>query len=400
MFQMKNILIVTLTLELVSFILCSCPVDNNKQECNELDYTKYVQCIRKKLRQRRSYNCEDDCSETKDCYESCNDCNCDYCAVRTCESFCSQCCQSTTCTTLNCCHRTCHAQCRTLKCRHECKTECVDNIDEIGKQQIEDDGIRNITTIVTLHAEINNTNVIDVPISINDTTINNQNCCSVVTQSNCTQTPDWPFIKCTYPINQQCGPYCQSPIVHKQFIENCMYPGQCLAYIPQPRPSCIYHPMWPYVLCNVPQQPFCGGCYNHYNFPFQTPPMHCSPACYDEGYGTYGPYYRQGPVYRRNYMHAPLCGEMGSCFGTENLWQYQNQLNVPFSFYPFYWYNSNEVLSEGVEVKDKVSTEKSQFTTISSPMSITVEARINYTKSENSKKKPNKATVAIQNSSN
>lgn len=429
---MKLLLTTILAFGLLSPILCSCPAKDNQQQCNELDYSKYVQCIRKQLRQKRSYDCEDECSESDGCYNSCNDCNCDYCAGRPCENFCSQCCQSTTCSTSNCCHRTCHAQCRTSKCRHECKRECVDNIDE-NQQQV-DIATGNITTIITLHTAINNTNVIDVPISINNTNINNftldssflypdyrplpekvvvlntttvtnQKCCNVVNQGNCSQAPNRPVINCTYPVRQQCGPYCNySPIVHRQPISSCPY-GQCMAYIPQPRPRCIHHPIWPYVSCGIQQQqqqPFCGGCYHHYNsFPyFQPPPMHCSPACYDEGYGI-GPYYRQGPFYRQSFMHAPACYQMGgNCFDETSPWDYQNQLYPPYLASPFDSFGGgNEILPllpETVEMSlDKLPTDESQFVITTLQPLVSVEARVNYTKPQRVRKKSNLATLTI-----
>lgn len=418
---MKILLTTILAFGLLSLILAACPEKDN-QQCNELDYTKYVQCIRKKLRQKRNSDCSDDCTEDEVCYNSCNDCNCDYCAGRPCENFCSQCCQSTTCSTSSCCHRTCHAQCRTSKCRHECKKECVDNIDE-SQQQV-DVAVGNITTIITLHTAINNTNVIDMPISINNTNINNftldnsflypdfkplpekvvvvntttttnQNCCNVVNQGNCSQTPNHPFINCTYPITPQCGPYCHySPIIHQQPLSNCPY-GQCMAYIPQPRPRCIHHPIWPYVSCGLQQQqPFCGGCYHHYNYyPYlQPPPMDCSPACYDEGYDI-GPYYRQGPFYRRNFMHAPpVCYYQmgGGCFGGEGFpWGDQQP---PFMNFPNF---GGVVLPETVETVEKLSTDNPPLTISTLEPLVSVEARVNYTKAQRARKKLNQATLTI-----
>lgn len=458
---MKILLTAILALGFLSLILCSCLTnddDDDKQQCNELDYTKYVQCIRKKLkRYKRSNDCEDNCHETNngDCYNSCNDCNCDYCSERTCESFCSQCCQSTTCTTSNCCHRTCHAQCRTARCRHECKKECVDNI-EVGEQQQQqqlDGSSGNITTIITLHTAINNTNIIDVPISINNTNVNNftldnsllypdyypqplpdkvvdistgtsqssnNNCCNVVSHGNCNPASQGQSISCNYPITQQCGPYCNSPIIHRQ---PCNYP-QCsdqIMYIPQPQPRCIYHPIWPYVSCGMTQQPFCGGCYNHYNsYPFQPPPMHCSPACYDEGYGSVAPYYRHGPFYRRGFMHtppSPACFQTGNCFqagGATAGFGYQQQLaNWNFGYpqllnYPFYFngvINDSDGLTPGIKVESVDSLTPAKEAVVANSTKsleqpkIWIETKVNSTKTLRSRKKLNQqASLATETS--
>lgn len=420
---MKILLIATLALTLLPIILTSCPAN---EECNELDYAKYVRCIRKKLRFKREDDCEDNCIDNQDCYNSCNDCNCDYCASRNCESFCSQCCHSTTCSTSTCCHRTCHSQCRTSRCRHECKKECEADINE--KEEQLDVSAGNITTIITLHTAINNTNIIDVPISINNTNVNNftldsslvypeyhplpekiivvntttnnnHNCCNVVNQGDCKQTQQWPYINCSYPITNQCGPYCKSPTIHNQPTRNCMN-GQCInqmMQIPQPQPRCIYHPIWPYTLCGMAQQPFCGGCYQHYNFPyFQPPPMYCSPGCYDEGYGI-GPYYRQGPFYRRSFMHVPPCEQMGNCFeqGFGGPW---NPFYPPsFLMYP-YNFNGDSAgvsLDAKVEAVDKIST-NSTFGNVSVRPPVIVETYVNSTKALQSRRRSNKATVTIE----
>lgn len=440
--QMKTLLHALILLGSISFILCSCLENDDKQQCNELDYMKYVQCVRRKLRLKRSDDCEDNCADTENCPSSCDECNCNYCTARTCENFCSQCCQSTTCTTASCCHRTCHAQCRTSRCRNECKKDCNKNIEQ--QDQRVDIETGNITTIITLHTAINNTNIIDVPISINNTNVNNftldsslvypdshpllekvilvnstmsssQNCCNVVGQGNCTQTPTWPFFNCSHPITQQCGPFCRSSIVHKQPIRNCVL-GQCMdqiAYIPQPRPRCVYHPAWPYISCGVPQQPFCGGCYQHYSFPFQPPSIHCSPGCYDEGYGT-GPYYRQGPFYRRFFSHVPSCYQiMGNCYGAyEMIYSFQGssefwnteypQFYPPSMNYPYNFNGNVNLLTPDIteevnfENTGKLPTEPASTKTIKLQPPVTVEAQVNYTNSLINGKKSSKATLAIE----
>lgn len=402
---MKILLIAMLTLTLLtSLIFCACSENSDKKECNELDYSKYVECIRKKLRFRRSdddNDCENNCIENDNCYNNCNDCNCDYCSARTCENFCADCCHSTTCSTISCCHRTCNIQCRTSKCRHECKKECKDDINEKQQQQQQRDiSPGNITTIITLHTAVNNTNIITVPdyyqpevsdkiVVINNTIINNnQSCCNVINQGSCNQTAQWPYINCSYPITYQCGPQCKSPIIHKQPIKSC-FNSQCtnqMMHVPQPQPRCIYHPIWPYIACGISQQPFCGGCYHHYyNSPFQQPPDYCSPGCYDEGYGI-GPYYRQGPFYRRGFMHIPPCYQIGNCFGDIDYLQ--------FGYYPFGDGNGMPLETVKVETMDKLLTEAA-VTNVEQP--VTVESYVNYTKALRTWRKLNRATVAIEN---
>lgn len=425
---------------LISLILCSCPENDDKQQCNELDYMKYVQCIRRKLRLKRSEDCQNNCSDNDSCSNSCNDCDCDYCGAHDCENFCSQCCQSTTCSSSSCCHRTCHAQCRTSKCRHECKKDCNENISE--RQQELDVEPGNITTIITLHTAINNTNIIDVPISINNTNINNftldnsfmypelkplpdkiivvntttgssNNCCNIVSQPKCTQQPSWPFINCSHPVSQQCGPFCKSPIVHKQPISNCML-GQCMnqmIYIPQPRPRCIYHPAWPYTSCGMPQLPSCEGCYHHYNLPFQPPMSHCSAGCYDEGYGI-GPYYRQGPFYRRTFSHIPSCYQMGNCYGGYEM-GYPSGFFQPWGFdFPQYYQTPtmnyfpnfegdgtnvlNPYLNNGFMV-EAVEKLEPNLLSVNVPPPVTLEAQVNHSKPLKAGRKSNKAILTIDN---
>lgn len=425
---MKVVFIITVGLGTILIVLSSC-IDkgNNDQKCNELDYTKYVRCIRRKYRFKRSEECEDTCIDPESCTENCNDCNCDYCTVDSCEQFCLECCQSTTCSTIGCCHRTCHAQCRTSMCRHECKKDCNSNIQQL-KDQSKDLG--NITTVITLNAFVNNTNVIDVPISVGNTNTsflypnlvsdilfgvintiltNNQTCCNVVGPPNCSATYTWPFCNCTHPINRECGPFCKSSIVHRQPIKNCLF-DPCLdqtMHIPQPQPRCIYHPIWPYTICGMQQQqPFCGGCYSHYGAPFQQPPSYCSAACYDEGYGV-GPYYRQGPFYRRYFGHVPSCFQMGTCsgrysmgfgyFGPFPLDLEMLQPNIPSVNYPFV-FNRN---SDGLLYSDVVKVENVEKLTTDPSFSdirplVTLEAHVNYTTSLKTRIKSNKATVTIE----
>jgi hypothetical protein len=85
-------------------------------------------------------------------------------------------------------------------------------------------------------------------------------------------------------------------------------------YIPQPQPKCSYQSLWPYVSCGIQKQETCQGCYSHYTIEGSNNYLNCPSQCYDDGFGAMGSYYRQGPVYRQWYSHAP-CYE---CLGYQN----------------------------------------------------------------------------------
>lgn len=129
----------------------------------------------------------------------------------------------------------------------------------------------------------------------------------------------YPTPKCFHYRSKQCGAYCTAEIVHKEEKQVCesYYPGaplnckQQVYYIPQPTPRCVYQSAWPYVSCSIQRQnPGCEGCYGHYVDQSSSAYTQCSSQCYDEGYQV-GPMYRQGPVYRPMYYHAPCVG----CYG-------------------------------------------------------------------------------------
>ncbi|KAF2892586.1 hypothetical protein ILUMI_13589 [Ignelater luminosus] len=316
-------------------------------ECNDTEYHSYVDCIRKRM--KRSLDCENAIPEPcNDCEETCQQCDCDHCAVNFCQPICTTCCPNNPpCSTNRCCHKTCHAKCKSSTCRSECRRSCSEKIhggSTVTNITSSEKSRQNITTIINLHNVINNTNIIDIPVHVNNTNINNitlsgsegstiieninsstseiikENCCYVVGPRQCVRTQKYPYTKCFHLRRKVCGVFCKAPIVHEQQREICDQSPmgtschQQILYIPQPQPRCAYQPSWPYVSCGMqPQPPFCGGCYLHYNSPFpQLPPPGCSPGCYDDGFGL-GPYYRQGPFYRPGYAHAPSCYQIGSC---------------------------------------------------------------------------------------
>lgn len=319
--------------------------DCSKKECNETEYRSYVECLRKRM--KRSTNCDGTIVEAsppcENCEENCQQCDCDFCAVNACSSACNSCCPNNPpCTTNRCCHKTCHARCKSSSCRSECKRTCTEKV--VGKNPtitIDEKKHHNVTTVINLHNVINNTNVLEIPIEINNTNINNitipeqeesfvlpgqfpsqtiqEPCCFVVSPRQCVPTEKHPFVRCFHYRRKVCSAYCKAPIVHEQPHEICDQTSagtschQQIIYIPQPQPRCTYQSMWPYVNCGIQQQPFCGGCYQHYSNPYQKLPTGaCSTGCYDDGFGQ-GPYYRQGPFYRPGFAHVPSCYQTGGC---------------------------------------------------------------------------------------
>lgn len=320
---------------------------NSKEECHSTNYQSYVECIRR--RQKRSTDCDNDC-DSGNCIDICNECDCDSCNYSSCTSSCSNCCSSccsnyVPCHTNHCCHKTCHTQCSTASCRSSCRKNCFNSVRERTEGDFpisyNHDNISisnlnkpNITTIIHLNNVINNTNVVDIPIVLNNT--NNQNislyseessdqststekCCTVISPRQCVSTPT---PRCFHYRSKQCGPFCTAAIVHKEQQQICSvnYPGaqpicsQQIMYIPQPQPKCTYQSFWPYVSCGIQKQEACYGCYSHYLNGDSNNYLNCPSQCYDDGFGAMGSFYRQGPVYRPWYSHAP-CYE---CLGYPN----------------------------------------------------------------------------------
>lgn len=336
----------------------SCKNEVQNEKCNEMDYSAYVQCIRKRIRRSTDY---DDC-------DTCNDCNCDYCNSNECQPFCSSCCRATTCSTNSCCNRSCHSQCRTSRCRQKCRKSCSESTVINSSPQVVVPGatsLGNITTVITLNTALNNTNIIDVPIVLNNTNINKptfessmqhsgqwqqgtqQNCCNVVGHRQCYPQPYFPFMQCYHPKAYRCGSICGSHTMHMQSYNQQPY------YIPQPSPRCFYQQQWPYVSCGSPQQRSCEGCYDHYSSG-GSPPSSCSSGCYDEGYDL-GWMYRQGPFYQRNYGFAPPSYLFGNSYGFPgygfpffypgqgldgyNYWPYGSEYGNNYTFPGFYFPN-------------------------------------------------------------
>lgn len=343
-----------------------------KNDCDTTDYKQYVDCVRRTKRSLGGCSeCDGDCESPSACDEcdcsSCEDCSSYSCDNNCCNSCCNR--NIDICRTNHCCHKTCHAKCQSSYCRKSCRKSCYDIVKQDKESQVvvvpvggSGSGTlgtntnHNITTIIHLNNLINNTNLIDVPITLNNTNINNisisspdlnptvylpggnggashtietvhhyetdktspesaktNDCCTVVSPRQCVPSDKFPFIKCFHYRTNQCGPFCNSPIVHVEPHNVCdtkpSGPPEChqqLLYIPQPQPRCVYQSVWPYVSCSAPNQmPSCEGCYTHYADSSSTNYQQCSPNCYDEGYDV-GPLYRQGPVFRPSYSPYPF----------------------------------------------------------------------------------------------
>lgn len=338
----------------------SCIVDVNSEgcfdqneACHSTDYQSYVDCVRK--RHKRSTDCDNSCN-SGNCINTCNSCDCDSCNYNNCENNCNSCCSTCCsnyipCRTNHCCHRTCQAQCDNTKCRSTCRKNCFETVrthsepvyipqpssgasgqsSSVQNTSIINNSRHNVTTIIHLNNVINNTNIIDVPININNTNDQNitlytaddtvaghqkEQCCTVIGPRQCVS---YPTPKCFHYRSKQCGAYCTANIVHKEEKQVCesYYPGapvncrQQIYYIPQPTPKCVYQSTWPYVSCGIQtSQVGCEGCYSHYVDQTSTNYLQCSSQCYDQGYQA-GSFYRQGPVYKPMYYHAPCNGYYG-----------------------------------------------------------------------------------------
>lgn len=228
----------------------------------------------------------------------------------------------------------------------------------------------NITTVIKLTNLVNNTNIVNVPTSINSTNINNINlngtygrgewglgankhgsCCIAVHPRSCGGT------SCRHARHRLCGPQCTSKVIH---VNQRCRGGNCngnLVYVPQPRPSCSYSHTWPYVNCGGRRERSCSGCYDHYGHGYysyysgrSTPDCE---GCYDDGYDQ-GPLYRHGPYYQPGFYHQPpmfpySCGPFG-CFG--------NQFINPFAYPPpNYGYNRDFDYNYDGQFKDDESVQ-------------------------------------------
>lgn len=337
-----RILLLFLLFTIINCKLCneneSVTNPDGSDDCTQTEYGQYVKCIRSRM--KRSLDCES--SE-----DECNGCDCNYCETHDCQSSCSNCCSRNACTTAHCCHKTCSMQCKSTSCRKSCRKDCVDKVNEKEKVIVQHDSNvgHNITTVIHLLNNINNTNLIDIPVTVNNTNLNNitldggniaasisggaiggggitgsQNqCCHLIGPRQCVYIPEAPYSKCFHVRSKHCGNVCHSSTVHVQKHEICENLNEAhqqpscreeVIYIPQPRPRCYHQQKWPYVSCGMLEAE-CGGCYAHHS----TKSAYsggCPNACFDDGYDA-GPMYRQGPYYRPGYAPVPSCHQIGTC---------------------------------------------------------------------------------------
>ncbi|KAL3286188.1 hypothetical protein HHI36_000699 [Cryptolaemus montrouzieri] len=361
-----------------------------KSECSATEYKSYVACIRNRM--KRSADCydedeEEDCSSNQ-CGRSCDNCDCNECTASDCGSSCnkrccSSCCKFNECSTNHCCHKVCHNSCRTSSCRSSCRRSCYKSVRKDSKERdviirergeggsvsnasnlISNRGAHNITTVIHLNNLINNTNLIDIPINLNNSNVNNitvenaQNgsstigsssnqCCSVIEPRQCVSSSVYPYIDCFHYRRQQCGQFCTAPVVHK-VAQNVCYNtqtqnptcGQQIIYVPQPRTSCTYQPQWPYISCTN-QGSNCNGCYDYLLNPYRVQRT-CGNSCYNYGMNQ-GALYRQGPVLNPGYsLPLPInpvipsgCAGYGGC-GLSNMETFVN----PGMYYGMNAYNN------------------------------------------------------------
>ncbi|CAH1966790.1 unnamed protein product [Acanthoscelides obtectus] len=330
----------------------------NTRACGSTDYRSYLGCVRS--RQKRTIECEEDCEQ----------CQCDSCSYNQCQNSCQSCCSSCCsnympCNTHHCCHRTCHAQCDSSDCRLSCRRNCMEQVDRqrehffhlssnSNNSSVRSSVANNVTTVIHLNNVVNNTNVIDVPITLESKNIQNvslheveqqaetgdkqtpgrpisvpaheehkiisgsapavdsmgqKTCCIVVGPKQCTNNyPGYGPPKCFHLRSKQCGDFCITNIVHREEHQVCesLYPGapnncrQQIVYIPQPQPRCSYQDDWPYVRCGLRRSPSCAGCYSHYVNKDAKDYLSCPLQCFDE-FPQNAPFYRQGPFYQPQY---------------------------------------------------------------------------------------------------
>lgn len=339
--------------------------------CDDLtsEYEKYRACMEKRTKR------------SADCYgsnDNCGNCNCDLCensaSCNTCNNCCSQCCNTRMCSSYTCCHEDCKRECKSHACKTSCKKSCQDKESLVKSvydgsfnysQNIKNENHHNITTIIHLNNVINNTNLINVPITVNNTVYNNitnkqadesysyyienrrnitgnqsqnqnQKCCLTIGPRQCVSDEKFPFIKCFHIRKHVCGAICVAPIMHFEKHEICDNDvnnnkpcKEQTIFIPQPKPRCAYNPNWPYVNCGNNGYTPCEGCYNAYIK--REDVGRCSHFCYDDGFGI-GPYYRQGPFYRPEYSPVPSCYQIGTC---PYPGRYSNFINQPSYELPF-----------------------------------------------------------------
>ena len=340
---MKLLLLILLV---VGCIICASKSEKcaptTQEDCENMtsEYEKYRACMER--RTKRSADCYDE-DET-----NCDKCDCNSCSYNSCDNCdnnnncCEKCCQRSSCTTSNCCHQTCRAECRSNSCRTACRKRCQDRPANIEgppsvQTQSKTASQHNITTVIHLNNVINNTNLINLPINVNNTVVNNitgqvqygggytasqtseEKCCLIIGPRQCVPQNTFPFIRCFHIRRKTCGNICSAPVIHYQTHEICdndvganlQQPcHQQTVYVPQPQPRCAYQQAWPYVSCGNQAMQTCDGCYSHYVK--REDVTKCSNFCYDDGYGV-GPYYRQAPFYRPGFAHAPSCYQTGMC---------------------------------------------------------------------------------------
>lgn len=126
---MKHLILVFLLIVFASFHEalsddCAEVEDSGIEECEETEYTSYIECVRRRTKRHAG------------CSQSCDSCDCTSCSGNECSSHCNVCCANfeQPCQTKYCCYKTCHSQCSHQGCRDTCRRTCTDKLE--GKVRI------------------------------------------------------------------------------------------------------------------------------------------------------------------------------------------------------------------------------------------------------------------------
>ncbi|XP_044734935.1 uncharacterized protein LOC123297368 [Chrysoperla carnea] len=211
--------------------------DEKIQEfCKSTEYSVYMKCVEynkkkfqeQKRRMKRHTDCDLDCDQDDIC-----DNNICQNSCRSCGNDCNECNSCSRCTSQTCCHRHCHRQCITTSCRRACVNNCVNttstsnnapNISHTSNTTVLNS--YNLTTSIKFTNYINTSNVVDIPININTTNINNitlteqvsnterqgqELCCYITTPTECVNITVAPYVQCIHRRHKVCGQECYQP---------------------------------------------------------------------------------------------------------------------------------------------------------------------------------------------
>lgn len=174
----------------------------------------------------------------------CNGSNCNICHRRSC-------CKTQVC---NVCFKKCRSTCTKSRCYDSCYQNCLnpkkdtykDGNIYVNVKPTEVKSVFNVTTSINITNFVNNTNVVESPIKLNETNVNNVNvalpnsphnhhCCYVIHPPQCYYTPHG--VQCFRRRHKECSGICSSSIIQID---------------PSPKPippNCYYIKQYPYIYC-------------------------------------------------------------------------------------------------------------------------------------------------------